>query len=613
MDEIVRNIIDRMKDDDLFILLSDHGMTDDGNHGGDSKIETESIIFGYKKSGFYKNDAINNYNDKFLNVVDQIDICSTLSMLLAIPIPFNNLGIIINDFYSSSVSLDQIIEDYYNNLIQIDKYLNKIQNEQNKFSSENFIILKEIIENCKEDYKTMQNTNYQNQQQKQYQQELWINKLKQSINQIKNNLRILWNEYDQIQMYIGKIQLILCVIIGILNIFYFKILNNFYKISKLQSFKLSDIPFIYIIFSSLIIIFIFYFINLWYSIGIIIIQLQIQVIFFILSDFLQILKQDRNVKYFFPIYLWDLKTVSLLMYHAYHAYTMLAIGLMLKEDIVIVQQVLIGIIIEIVIQYKDHNFIFIYQYIRLLLIPLIMYLGLYLDVVTLIKYVIHQRKFELIQKSINILQESSIFQGLIFIFVFAQYIMRNLQNNKIKKIIYLNFFLVIIYQLLKELQIQNLKYLERIVLPRISILLFIINLIFIIKSNNKSSINLFLHNINLSSLFIMFIDKNGILLVALYHTVVNLYIDYSKDQKTLTHPNTFTFLAIFSTYFFFITGHRPDISTLQIQACFVGLENNNVYISGFLLLLNTFSAALPSIIYTQYIVKLAQESRIAKN
>jgi GPI ethanolamine phosphate transferase 3 subunit O len=41
-----------MDNDTVLIVCGDHGMTDDGNHGGASKNELRSILFSYHKGGF---------------------------------------------------------------------------------------------------------------------------------------------------------------------------------------------------------------------------------------------------------------------------------------------------------------------------------------------------------------------------------------------------------------------------------------------------------------------------------------------------------------------------------------------------------------------------------
>ena len=65
-----------MSEGTVLIIASDHGMTSDGNHGGGSPNETETIIFGYIKNslGFVNlNDTLKNikkFDPFYLNTVD---------------------------------------------------------------------------------------------------------------------------------------------------------------------------------------------------------------------------------------------------------------------------------------------------------------------------------------------------------------------------------------------------------------------------------------------------------------------------------------------------------------------------------------------------------------
>jgi len=103
MDKIVKQIYQSLKDDTLFVLLGDHGMNELGNHGGSSAGETSAaLVFISKKFqslGLKSNVPLPITNDySFLNKVQQIDIVPTISNLLHIPIPRNNLGIMIKQF-----------------------------------------------------------------------------------------------------------------------------------------------------------------------------------------------------------------------------------------------------------------------------------------------------------------------------------------------------------------------------------------------------------------------------------------------------------------------------------------------------------------------------------
>ncbi|CCF59922.1 hypothetical protein KAFR_0I01410 [Kazachstania africana CBS 2517] len=103
----IKKIIDSIDNNTLLVVMGDHGMDHTGNHGGDSIDELESTLFLYtkKKNIFRKHDDFTPYNitdlGKNYRAVNQIDLVSTLSYLLGIPIPFNNLGWPIEEIFHS--------------------------------------------------------------------------------------------------------------------------------------------------------------------------------------------------------------------------------------------------------------------------------------------------------------------------------------------------------------------------------------------------------------------------------------------------------------------------------------------------------------------------------
>jgi len=100
MDEVVKTIYSKHllnNPNTLMILLGDHGMNDAGNHGGSSAGETSAgLVFISEQFSFHSNrtvpqeDITNSY--QFLDIIQQIDLVPTLSGLLGIPIPKNNIG-----------------------------------------------------------------------------------------------------------------------------------------------------------------------------------------------------------------------------------------------------------------------------------------------------------------------------------------------------------------------------------------------------------------------------------------------------------------------------------------------------------------------------------------
>ncbi|CAR23310.1 mannose-ethanolamine phosphotransferase GPI13 [Lachancea thermotolerans CBS 6340] len=119
--EFIKRICESIDDDTLLVVMGDHGMDHTGNHGGDSKSELEAALWLHSKrpnmwshlpEQFYDISALGeNYRQ-----VNQIDLVPTLSLLLGLPIPFNNLGWPIQEVAAtqeqlrsySKIALDQI-------------------------------------------------------------------------------------------------------------------------------------------------------------------------------------------------------------------------------------------------------------------------------------------------------------------------------------------------------------------------------------------------------------------------------------------------------------------------------------------------------------------------
>lgn len=45
--------MDRLQNDTLLVVMGDHGMTDNGDHGGESQKETDAAIFLYSPSPLF--------------------------------------------------------------------------------------------------------------------------------------------------------------------------------------------------------------------------------------------------------------------------------------------------------------------------------------------------------------------------------------------------------------------------------------------------------------------------------------------------------------------------------------------------------------------------------
>ncbi|KAL3527537.1 hypothetical protein ACH5RR_012193 [Cinchona calisaya] len=101
MDEVIKMIdlsmIQGQKDNrgrTLLMVASDHGMTENGNHGGSSYEETDSLAL-FVGLGEFSGASTTN------NTANQVDIASTLALLFGVPIPKNNVGIVMAEVLKS--------------------------------------------------------------------------------------------------------------------------------------------------------------------------------------------------------------------------------------------------------------------------------------------------------------------------------------------------------------------------------------------------------------------------------------------------------------------------------------------------------------------------------
>ncbi|XP_048877192.1 GPI ethanolamine phosphate transferase 3 isoform X1 [Brienomyrus brachyistius] len=88
MDGVIRSVIRLMENDTLLVVMGDHGMTDTGDHGGESLKETDAALFLYSPTPLFPPSG----SQVEPEVVPQTDLVPTLALLLGIPIPYSNIG-----------------------------------------------------------------------------------------------------------------------------------------------------------------------------------------------------------------------------------------------------------------------------------------------------------------------------------------------------------------------------------------------------------------------------------------------------------------------------------------------------------------------------------------
>ncbi|OAD62584.1 GPI ethanolamine phosphate transferase 2 [Eufriesea mexicana] len=117
-------------DSTLFIICGDHGMKDSGGHGGSTVSETTVpfIVIG----GEYHQ----NYNNTI--EISQIDIASTLSVILGVPIPYPNIGTVFLDtLYDLPISKKLFIL-YYNSM-QVFNHFKEVVDYESEYAYQKYL------------------------------------------------------------------------------------------------------------------------------------------------------------------------------------------------------------------------------------------------------------------------------------------------------------------------------------------------------------------------------------------------------------------------------------------------------------------------------------------
>ena len=93
------------------LVLGDHGMTEDGNHGGGTSEEVNAGLFvhfspGCHQHGKNENDRIKGeeigiHSTHVFDSMHQIDLVPTISFLLGLPVPYANIGGLVPDLLPS--------------------------------------------------------------------------------------------------------------------------------------------------------------------------------------------------------------------------------------------------------------------------------------------------------------------------------------------------------------------------------------------------------------------------------------------------------------------------------------------------------------------------------
>uniref|UniRef100_A0A0N5AMA1 GPI ethanolamine phosphate transferase 3 n=1 Tax=Syphacia muris TaxID=451379 RepID=A0A0N5AMA1_9BILA len=140
MDNIIRRVVKVLDNETVLLVLGDHGMTETGDHGGDTQLEINAALFMYAKRRLVYSP--------FPEYVSQIDLVPTLSLLLDSPIPFSNIGIVIDALIPSELRSFALSS----NMWQMSRYAHLMADEMPEF----YVVLREFEAKEENDLRNIQ-------------------------------------------------------------------------------------------------------------------------------------------------------------------------------------------------------------------------------------------------------------------------------------------------------------------------------------------------------------------------------------------------------------------------------------------------------------------------
>ncbi|XP_072227957.1 GPI ethanolamine phosphate transferase 3 [Leuresthes tenuis] len=153
MNGVIRSVIDRLQNDTLLVVMGDHGMTDTGDHGGESQKETDAALFLYSPSPIFPGPPSQNDPD----VVPQTDLVPTLALLLGIPIPYSSVGQVLLPLFRPREAEDAVgglsqLEALWINVKQVNRFLETYSGMAKDIAPESLSQLKDEFAHISSEY-----------------------------------------------------------------------------------------------------------------------------------------------------------------------------------------------------------------------------------------------------------------------------------------------------------------------------------------------------------------------------------------------------------------------------------------------------------------------------
>ncbi|XP_052099018.1 GPI ethanolamine phosphate transferase 3-like [Mytilus californianus] len=230
MNDMIRNVTRLMKDDTILFVMGDHGMTKTGDHGGDSKDELEAALFVYSPAQITSQHNLWKERD----TISQIDFVPTISLLLGIPIPFSNLGQVIEELFTHCPwwqTTSDIKKVYHStkalrlNAKQISYYLTSYYEYSSDFPIQTYYELQNLLDHAEKDLQALVTAMVKDGATRDITEDLKILRghYIEYISEVGKICKGIWAKFDMMSISIGILTLILAIST---NIYYIRISDS---------------------------------------------------------------------------------------------------------------------------------------------------------------------------------------------------------------------------------------------------------------------------------------------------------------------------------------------------------------------------------------------------
>ncbi|XP_075696146.1 GPI ethanolamine phosphate transferase 3, catalytic subunit isoform X2 [Rhinoderma darwinii] len=208
MNQVITSLIEHLDDKTLLVVAGDHGMTDTGDHGGDSEKEVTAALFLYSKASLFADQLQTDPA-----AVPQVNLVPSLSLLLGIPIPYSNLGAIIEDLFGwpgdKRSALLSKTSAYHLNAQQVARYLDSYSQAAGDLPSEKLRVLADLFSSLTAEYEQLmlQREQHTEEELEAHLQKI-IHRLQGYLNQARNVCMESWARFHPLHMVMGCVILL---------------------------------------------------------------------------------------------------------------------------------------------------------------------------------------------------------------------------------------------------------------------------------------------------------------------------------------------------------------------------------------------------------------------